>query len=452
MRMTGRELQANTRGIWHGVPSSEVFGLSTDTRSLKKGSAFLALRGPRFDGHRFGADAMANGASILIGDTQGNGLWQSMQTPRLEVKDTLDALGDIAGAWRRQLSATVVAITGSYGKTSVRSMLEYALRHMGLHVTATKANDNNLIGVPQTLLSIEDDADIAVVECGISEAGEMKRLASMVQPDIAIMVGLAPAHVQGLGDLHGVAQEKGVLLQHLTENGCAMLGSGVSAIMRNQDCSPNVFCIDMDDTMDNSVVRWKIQRNHCLLQLSGETATVELDVPAWHQAANMALVATVIHHLRRTEIGEIADALSGWRTAPGRMQRLQGIDESIIIHDAYNANPASMHAALDTLKAMQGRHFAVLGDMAELGKSSQTMHAELDVSGLESLILVGQQMKALADVCTEAQWFPDVETAISVLWVWNLRKDDVVLIKGSRCMKLEAVVNVLIQGRNADAI
>ncbi|GMQ99411.1 MAG: UDP-N-acetylmuramoyl-tripeptide--D-alanyl-D-alanine ligase [Zetaproteobacteria bacterium] len=462
MRMTGHELQASTQGEWYGTPPSEVFGLSTDTRSLRKGEAFLALRGPTFDGHRFVPEAMERGASALIVDRKGDGagdaLWQSVRLPRLVVNNTLDALGDVASAWRKQLSGTVVAITGSYGKTTVRSMLEHGLRRMGLNVAATKANDNNLIGVPQTILSIEQDADVALVECGVSETGEMRRLARMLQPDVAMITGLAPAHAEGLGDLRGVAREKGVLLQHLTENGCAVLGAGVSAVMRDQGVSPDVVCMDMDDSPDGSVVRWQIRDSHCLLRLGGETATVELNVPAPHQAADMALAATVIHYLTQKEIGEIAEALSGWQAVPGRMQCLPGVHASTIIHDAYNANPASMAAALDTLRRMPGRHFAVLGDMAELGEASVSLHAALDVSGMDGLILAGQRMKALADTCATAQWVPDADVAMLAAKKMSLGAGDVVLVKGSRCMGLEKVVDALMEqgvemrGEKADAV
>jgi len=449
MRMTSRQLQASTRGKWHGMPPSEVSGLSTDTRTLREGEAFLALRGPRFDGHRFGSEAIERGASILIGDATADALWQSMMLPRLEVADTLEALGDIATVWRKQLSATVIAITGSYGKTTVRSMLEHALRHLGLNVAATKANNNNLVGVPQTLLSIDNGADVALVECGVSEAGEMKRLAGIVQPDIAVITGIAPAHAAGLGDAHGVVREKSVLLQHITENGCAVLGAGVSAIVSDQGSDPGVNYLNMDVTdhsSDASVVRWSIRKNCCLLQLADHTATVELGMPARHWAMDMALAATVIRYLTQKDMSEIADALSGWRTVPGRMQALTGIHGSIIIHDAYNANPASMNAALDTLRRMPGRHFAVLGDMAELGELSASMHAALDVSGMDGLILVGREMKVLADTCTTAQWIPDAVAASSTVKDMDLQAGDVVLVKGSRCMGLEKVADALVEG------
>lgn len=455
MRMTSHALQASTRGAWHGAPPPEVSGLSTDTRTLKKGDAFLALRGSTFDGHQFTAQAMKHGASVLIVDRKGKDagdtLRQPRTLPRLEVSNTLDALGDIARAWRKQLSGTVVAITGSYGKTTVRSMLEHGLRRLGLNVDATKANDNNLIGVPQTVLSIERDADVALVECGVSEAGEMQRQAGIVQPDIAVITGLAPAHTEGLGDLHGVAHEKSLLLRHMAKDGCVVLGAGVSAMMRVA-LSSDAVCLDMGDATDSSVVRWKMRKTTCELSLGEKSATVELDMPAWHWAADMALAATVIRYLTQKRIDEIAASLSGWQTIPGRMQCLPGIRGSTVIHDAYNANPASMIAALDALRQMPGRHFVVLGDMAELGEASQSLHKGLDVSGMDGVVLAGRQMKALADGCAGAEWVSDADAAIRRVHGWNLRAGDAVLVKGSRCMGLEAVVDALTQGGKADAV
>jgi len=183
----------------------------------------------------------------------------------------------------------------------------------------------------------------------------------------------------------------------------------------------------------------------CLLQSGDETALLELDVPARHQAVDMGLAATVMRYLTNRKMSEIADALAGWKTAPGRMQVLPGAHGSTIIHDAYNANPASMNAALETVRRMPGRHFSVLGDMAELGEASRALHAALDVSGMDDLVLVGGRMKALAEECSAAQWVPDVDAAVLTAKTLHLRAGDVVLVKGSRCMGLEKVVDALAQ-------
>ncbi|MDQ6994870.1 MAG: Mur ligase family protein, partial [Mariprofundaceae bacterium] len=201
MRLTGQELAAATQGIWHQGHLDDVTFITTDSRHFQQGAVFLALRGDSFDGHQFAPDA----ASALIGDSEGVKAWVDGNIPYLEVSDTLQALGDIAHAWRMKLAqTTVIGITGSYGKTTVRSMLHHLLTGLGLHVHATNANLNNLIGVPQTILATPIDADVALIECGISEQGEMQRLANILSPDGVVMTGMTSAHSEGLGGLEGV--------------------------------------------------------------------------------------------------------------------------------------------------------------------------------------------------------------------------------------------------------
>ncbi len=427
--MSGAELARATGGVWRGRPPAVVRGLSTDTRTLREGEAFLALQGPRFDGHRFLDQAARAGASALVVRADA-ALAETPVTPQLRVADTLAALGDIAAAWRARLSVPVVAVTGSCGKTTVRAMLEHGLRRLGLRVAATRANDNNLIGVPQTLLAIPEDADVALVECGISEPGEMARLARITRPDIAVITALAAAHAEGLGDVRGVARM-------LAEAGA--LPAGVRALA-------------MDDA-DAGAVRWRMEGSRCRLSVDGEDASLDFELPACHWGADAALAATVMRRLTGRPLAEIVRALEGWRPVAGRMNARPGRGGARVLDDAYNANPASMAAALDTLRRMPGRRFAVLGDMAELGEASRALHEALDVSGLDGLLLVGREMRALAALHPEAEWAPDAEAAaVRAASAWDLRAGDVVLVKGSRCMGLERVVEALTRGEGADAV
>ncbi|MBL4760255.1 MAG: UDP-N-acetylmuramoyl-tripeptide--D-alanyl-D-alanine ligase, partial [Mariprofundaceae bacterium] len=204
MYLSGLDIQHATRGQWFNQTPSQIEHIQieriqTDSRHFEQGDAFLALRGPSFDGHAF-APQVADKASALIGDQQGIQPWSDLKTPQLEVADTLLALGDIAHAWRKKLSnTTIIAITGSYGKTTIRSMLMHVFNALSIKTTATHANLNNLIGVPMTLLNIAKDTEVALIECGISEVGEMQRLSEIVQPDIAILTGITNAHAEGLG-------------------------------------------------------------------------------------------------------------------------------------------------------------------------------------------------------------------------------------------------------------
>ncbi len=441
MRMSGEALQACTEGCWLGPPAPVILGVGTDSRTLKKGEAFLALRGPRYDGHDYAAAALSRGAVLLIGDKIGARAWRHLRAPCLLVEDTLVALGQIAAARRRRLRAPVVAITGSFGKTTVRSMLAQALTRLGFKIAATRANDNNLIGVPQTLLAAPDDAQAVLVECGVSERGEMQRLGAIIRPDIAVITGLATAHTEGLGDLAGVVREKSVLLHHVSRGGKIVLGKGVAALLAAHGVHPGGQALEMDAT-GVDVVRGDLHDGRIRLEQRGVVVEVEVELPAPHWAEDMALAATTAQLLSGRTLADVGSALKGWHAAPGRLQRMRGGRGEIVIHDAYNANPASMAAALETLRRLPGRRFAVLGDMAELGDDAATQHARLDVSGLDGLILTGARMRALATRCG-ARWLPTVTAVIGAVRELDLHAGDHVLVKGSRCLRLERVVEAM---------
>jgi len=448
MRMSGLELQACTAGCWHGVPPVMLSGVTTDTRKLREGDAFVALRGPSFDGHDFAAEAASRGAVALIGDAVGTGSWQGIALPQLEVQDSLRALGDIAAHWRSTLSLPVVAIAGSYGKTTLRSILEHVLSFKGMRLTATRSNDNNLIGVPQTLLRIRPDDDVALIECGISESGEMSRLAAMVRPDVAVITGVAAAHAEGLGSIAEVAAEKAILLDGLAVDGCAVLGSGVSALLRDRLPFAGATLLDMDAS-DGSAVDWCMHGCSVTLSRCGESIGFEMALPAAHWAQDVALAATILGRLGFASLAEVGQAMGTWQAVGGRMRSLAGVGGCILLDDSYNANPASMAAALDTLRHLSGRRIAVLGDMAELGRDSARLHAGLDVGGLDAVLLVGDEMRALSAQNSAVRHINDVQQVVSALLEMALGMDDTVLVKGSRCMRMERVVDALQEGGDA---
>lgn len=446
MRLSGSEVEQATGGRWRDQAPDVINEVVTDTRGFKPGQTFLALRGPRFDGHLFAA-AVADQARALIGDTEGVKLWDDLDTCQLEVADTLQALGDIAHAWRLQLeSTTVIAISGSYGKTSLRSLLEHGFTALGFNVAATRANLNNLVGVPQTLLTILADADIALVECGISEPGEMSRLAAIVQPDVALLTGFAAAHTEGLGGLEGVVREKSALLEHLAPDAWCALGAGVRKQLELQGIRLPEAVLDADAP---GSVCWQLDGRDLQLFNDTESASIELALPARHWAANVALAAGTMLRLlkqrqRKGSLAGIAEILASWRPPAGRMHLQRGCSGCNIIDDSYNANPASMQAALDTLAAMDGRRVAILGDMAELGEGSESAHAGLRLDGLDAVYLVGPKMKALAAGNPEVVWFASTAEAVARLSGYAFDENDTVLVKASRSMGLEAVVAMLL--------
>ncbi|MDQ6981492.1 MAG: UDP-N-acetylmuramoyl-tripeptide--D-alanyl-D-alanine ligase [Mariprofundus sp.] len=462
MRLSGSETASATNGYWSGAIPEVITGVATDTRDFESGQVFLALRGPSFDGHAF-ASTVAEQAQALIGDHQGVSLWAGLDNSKLEVGDTLQALGDIAHAWRIHLSATtIIAISGSYGKTSLRSMLETGFAAMGFKVAATRANFNNLVGVPQTLLRIPVDADIAVVECGISECGEMARLAAMVQPDIAVLTGITAAHSEGLGRLSGVVREKALLLDSLNDGGWCALGQDVAALMRENHIAVPEQALAVDDAHDDNsyeteVVRWQLDDCELTLAYQGQYHHVTLALPARHWAENFAFTASImLRFLHDREclytLPDVANALAGWQPLAGRMHRCEGKNGMLVLDDSYNANPVSMQAAIDTLRALPGNRIAILGDMAELGEVSESAHAGLDINGLNCVYLIGRQMQVLAEKHAEARWFSTTEEALSVLTNASFVVGDTVLVKASRSMALETVVTLLCSGEVANAL
>ncbi|MFQ5518874.1 MAG: UDP-N-acetylmuramoyl-tripeptide--D-alanyl-D-alanine ligase [Mariprofundus sp.] len=445
MRMTGLDMSRATHGRWHGKVPESVNGVATDTRGFVAGEAFLALRGPNFDGHHFAA-AVADQAVALIGDSEGLSQWSELDASMLEVEDTLQAFGEIAHAWRKQLSqTTVIAISGSYGKTSLRSMLELGFSGLGYKVAATRANLNNLIGVPQTLLAVTAESDIALIECGISDPRDMDRLSTIVNADLAVLTGITSAHAEGLGGLEGVVREKAALFDHLAADAWCALGEGVAEQLSG-------FGIAVDNSLllanQSGAVQWQLDGKRLRLFDGQENASIELALPAAHWAANLALAAGIMLRFSRQQgravcLTEISQILANWQAPAGRMQRLTGGNGSLILDDCYNANPVSMQAALDTLVAMDGRRIVFLGDMAELGEDSVAAHASLQLANIDQVYLIGPQMQVLAEACANAVWFETTAEAEQFCRTTSFDANDTILIKASRSMGLEKIVACL---------
>jgi len=439
MRLSGFELQQATHGQWiQGMPEN-IEGIQSDSRHFNQGSAFIALRGPTFDGHQF-AHQVVTKALALIGDHQGVKSWQALQIPQLKVADTLYALGDIAHAWRKKLKrTTIIAITGSYGKTTIRSMLAHTFNALGVKTVATHANLNNLIGVPMTLLNIEEDTDVALIECGISEIGEMQRLSEIVQPNIAVFTGITNAHTEGLGGLAGVAREKSKLLQHLQPGGWCALGCGVREQLQA-----------LPHESIETFVDWSMQGTTLRLHYQGENASLSLPLPAPHWGENMAFVISIVlqysqQHEKGFTLTQLANILDSWQAVEGRLKNISGINGSVILDDSYNANPISMQAALHTLAAMPARRVAILGDMAELGEDAESLHSQLDVSHTDSLILVGNHMRFLHDKHVNSQWFANTNDLLKWLTMHHnyFTPNDHILVKASHSIRLDRVVKLL---------
>ncbi|MDQ6950466.1 MAG: UDP-N-acetylmuramoyl-tripeptide--D-alanyl-D-alanine ligase [Mariprofundales bacterium] len=444
--MSGAMMAQATGGRWYGTPPSLVTGCSIDSRHATAEQAFVALRGPNHDGHAFAAK-LDGRIAALIGERRSAGLWQGMMTPQLLVEDSYQALIDLAACWRQQLPVRcrVIAVVGSQGKTTLRRMIAHLLQHLGVQVAQTQGNLNNLIGTPLTLLKVPTASDVAVVECGISEPGEMARLAKMVRPDLVVIPALSLAHSAGLHDLATIVREKGVMAQAATE--ACVVGSGVAEMLARFEVMVPAPMVTADQQ-----VAWQLTGSQLILTDDATSATLNLPWPAAHMAANMALAATVVRRIvPDSALDVLAHGLQSWQPMAGRMGMVSGRGGCRILDDSYNANPASMEAALTTLRAMDGRTVAILGDMGELGAHARQAHESLGVAGVDCLLLVGSAMRYLADHQPQAQWFATTEALLSALDGLGLSTGDVVLVKGSHMMALEQVVARLMVTREAEA-
>jgi len=436
-----------TGGQWRGSVPHQVTGFAIDNRKLRGGDAFVALRGPNHDGHRFAATVDGR-AAALVGDAEGASAWQNLHAPQLLVRDSHQALIDLATAHRRDCRlGRVIAVVGSQGKTTLRRMIAHLLAADGRQVAQTAGNLNNLIGTPLSLLAIDAGCDDAVIECGISEIGEMAQLAAMVQPEVVVVPGLSLAHSAGLRNLATIVREKGVMLAQA--GATCFVGAGVAELLTRYGVMVGGSLLAAED---EPAVQWRLDGCSLSLRQGEASSTLMLACPAAHLAADMALAATVVRHLQPTwSLQSIADRLAWWQPMAGRMQLQRGVGGCQVIDDSYNANPASMQAALDTLRAMPARRIAILGDMGELGGDALAAHQQLSLNGIDGAVLIGSQMSAVAKKSTNHQCFASLEAAATALseLAASLGDGDTVLVKGSRMMGLEAVVSQLTEGADA---
>ena len=347
--------------------ASAVSGIATDSRTIRAGSVFLALRGENFDAHDFLDTAVRAGASALIVSRAGAA--QSVSIPVYEVPDTLVALGQLARYRRRAWGRTVVGITGTNGKTSTKELVRAALGSV-LSVHATVGNLNNRVGVPLTLLALPDDADLAVIEMGTSEPGEIATLRAIAEPDVAIVSSVAEGHLEGLGDIHGVLVEKASIYEGVS---IAIVPAGQPEIGKCAATRARRVVSAGLDAGDVHATKWGIDAEG-LGWIDVDGVTVRPPLRGAHNLRNTMLALAAA-----AECGvPIADAARGIEAMPVPAMRLalQALGNATLINDAYNANPGSTRAALELLAHAGGdrQRVAILGTMRELGPHSARLH------------------------------------------------------------------------------
>ncbi|MFD0892351.1 UDP-N-acetylmuramoyl-tripeptide--D-alanyl-D-alanine ligase [Luteolibacter ambystomatis] len=420
-------------------------GVSTDTRTLPVGSAFFALRGERFDGHRFTDVALNAGATALVVDQ-----WEG-EAPEnagvVVVPDTLAALQRLAFWWRSQLDIPVIGITGSNGKTSTKDFAASILsRHF--KVSATKGNLNNHIGVPLTVLSTAEDTGAAVWEMGMNHSGEIAPLCEIARPKFGIITNIGTAHIEYLGSREGIAEEKGMLARSLPSDGTLFLPAGCDFYEYfRQRTKAHVIPVGNGRGLIRAEnLELGDGSSRFKLVIEGEApADVLLPVAGRHMVTNALLAAGAAWKVGLSP-EEIAAGLSATVLTGGRLRRIEwnGIT---LFDDTYNANPESMAAALETLAdtpVVNGaRRIAVLGRMAEQGEHAPAAHrrtGELAARRGITVIAVGDGAEEIAGAAENGRHFRDVESAAG--WLSSAcHPGDVVLFKGSRSAAIERVMN-----------
>jgi UDP-N-acetylmuramoyl-tripeptide--D-alanyl-D-alanine ligase len=438
------ELARVTGGVLHG--DDVAFGpVISDSRALEPGALFVALRGDRFDAHQFVPEALERGAAgALVARPI------PVPLPQVVVSDTLAALTAFAGAWRRDFAGTVVGITGSNGKTTVKEMTGAILRCAG-PCLVTRGNLNNHIGVPLTLSRLEPTHRYAVIEMGANHLGEIAHLASIARPGVGLVINAGPAHLEGFGSLEGVAQGKGEMF--------AALGADDTAVINADDRfaafwhglareAGRIVTFGMheraDFTASNVASRLSDTGFVTEFELSSPLGRrrIALGLAGEHNVMN-ALAAAAAAHAAGAGIEAIVDGLTSMRAVTGRLEVRPAQSGARMIDDSYNANPASLRAGLRALSSIPGRHWLVLGEMRELGPESARLHAEMGEfarqTGVARLLAVGDDAHHAVEAFGKgATWFASVDDMIAALRA-ELGPDVTVLVKGSRSNRLERV-------------
>ena len=425
--------------------------VSTDTRTIAPGDLFVALRGPNFDGHKFVVQAAQKGA---VGAMVERAL--DMDLSQLRVADTRTGLGVLAAVWRQVFSVPLVAVTGSNGKTTVKEMLAAILSCRG-RVLATLGNLNNDVGMPLTLLRLQNE-DYAVIELGASGPGEIEYLSGIARPDVVVLNNAGKAHLEGFGSLEGIARAKAEIISGLSAEGVVVLNGDDrwTELWRELAGQHRVLSFGMEAVADVSAdpqqleTHWNRRGFRCRFDMctpQGEV-TVDLGLAGRHNLMN-ALAAAAAALALGAGLEDIRKGLAGIQPVRGRLQTRTADSGLRVIDDTYNANPDSVVAAIEVLVTAPGRRWLILGDLAELGPESERLLAELGTraraAGLDRLCTVGTISAAATRAFGPGARHFDTQQALIEGLRKHLGAEDYVLVKGSRSAAMELVVNALLE-------
>ena len=424
----------------------EFFHVSKDSRSVQAGDLYVALKGERFDGHQFVVEAGKKGAVAAMVEA-----YQEVDLPQLRVTDSQLALGRLAAAWRQSYSGVVVGVTGSNGKTTVKEMTAAILQQKG-KVLATQGNLNNEIGMPLTLLELSADDDYAVIEMGANHRGEIEYLTNISHPDVALITNAGPAHLEGFGSLEGVAEAKGEIYSGLVETGTAIINADddFAGYWSSLCADKKVMRFSLEHEAD---VKGDWQASDQGGELSINTALgscqIHLKVPGRHNAMN-ALAACAAAMAAGADLKDVKQGLSTFEAVRGRLNIIQAGSGVCLIDDTYNANPGSLKAGIDVLKTLAGEHWLVLGDMGELGAESEQLHRlagqHARSMNVNKLLATGEYSQAAVAAFGEQGKYFSTQDELIAFIKQALHENVNILIKGSRTMRMEKVVEALTEG------
>jgi UDP-N-acetylmuramoyl-tripeptide--D-alanyl-D-alanine ligase len=423
-------------------------GVSTDSRDIDPGDLFVALKGESFDGHDYVPQAIGRGAAAaLVARRVGS----EREIPQVVVKDPKAALGRLAAAWRERFALPVLALTGSNGKTTVKEMLASILAvHCGGRgdVLATEGNLNNDIGLPLMLLRLRDHHRFAVLEMGMNHRGEIDYLSRIASPTAALVNNAQRAHIGLLGSLEAVAQAKGEIYAGLRPGGVALVNEddAFAGYWKGLVAGRGIVTFGLAETAD---VHGRVEQGQLRLVTPLDAFAVTLQVPGEHNARN-AIAACAAAFALEIPPRDIQAGLAGFAGTKGRLQARRAAGGATLVDDTYNANPDSMKAAIRVLAAAPGRRILVMGDMGELGEAAASLHAEVGAFakglGIERLLALGPHSVHAAEAFGDgAAHFPAVEALVSEARVES-RPNATLLVKGSRFMRMERVVERLASG------
>ena len=424
-------------------------GCSTDSRTTEEGNLFIALKGEYFDGHQYISVAEKNGASSLIVDSE-----VVYTKPFIRVEDTRKAMGLLAKSWREKITIPLIAITGSNGKTTVKEMVTSILSTVS-SVHSTSGNLNNDIGVPKTLFGLNKKHNYAVIEMGANHLGEIEWLSKISSPNIAVITQCAPAHLEGFKNVESIAKAKAEIFSGLQTSGTAIINAddmyfdfwknsckeinkltfGIKT--KNADVRAENIKLSMDDLLINFT----------LISAHGSVG-ICLPILGEHNVMNALAAASCCLSLD-ISLQSIKDGLENIKSIKGRLEIKTGKKHVKIIDDTYNANPTSFDAAIETLCGFDGLRYIVLGDMGELGDKAKQFHRDVGKlakrKNVDGLFTIGKlSVNASNDFGAGAFHFDSYE-ALEKALIKSLDKNSTILIKGSRAMKMERIVNALMR-------